>query len=115
MAFRVDPEAVRTAAGRFEDSGEHLAVARDYHDRYTDFGVLDTGLIMALNNEHHAFVRLLSERLANAMRMLAGSAQELAAAATAYQAADAVSAEKLDASYPAVQRNAVPAPFGGPR
>ncbi|WP_155373751.1 type VII secretion target [Catellatospora vulcania] len=113
MAFRVEPEAVRTAAGKYEDSGEHLAAAADYHGRYVDFGLLGTGFIVAMNDDHHAFQRLLSDRLANAVQALTGSARELTMAAQAYTATDAATAGKLDATYPAVERNSVPAPFGG--
>ncbi|MEU8003213.1 type VII secretion target [Catellatospora sp. NPDC049111] len=113
MAFRVEPEAVRTAARKYEDSSEHLGAAADYHGRHVDFGLLGTGFIVAMNNDHHAFQRLMSERLANAVQALAGSSRELAAAAQAYTTTDQASAGKLDATYPEVPRNTVPAPFGG--
>ncbi|MDI1461041.1 type VII secretion target [Catellatospora sp. KI3] len=113
MAFRVEPEAVKFAAVSMDRSSGHLTQSAQYHDRYADFGFLDGGFILTLNQAHTEFEHLLSTRLAQAARLLAASAHELKLAADAYGNTDTVSAQRLDATYPQVQRSAVPAPFGG--
>ncbi|GHJ49031.1 hypothetical protein Cs7R123_63730 [Catellatospora sp. TT07R-123] len=113
MAFRVEPEAVTTASAEFHVSADNLYAAADYHGQYTDFGLLGTGIIVLFNGTHDDFQELLSKRLADAARMLTGSADELASAAAAYGRIDEAEAERLDGTYPPVARDAVPAMFGG--
>lgn len=102
--YKVDPEALRTAARDYTECSRHLAITASYHRDPSGLEFFENSILALLRCTHEDFVELLQRRLEEVAAALSGSGAGLIAAATHYETSDADSARVLDQTYPPADR-----------
>lgn len=102
--FKVDPEALRTAARDYTTCAGHLAVTAKYHREPSSLEFFENSILALMRPVHEEFVELLQRRLEEVAAALSDSGVGLTGAAAHYESSDADAARVLDRTYPSAAR-----------
>jgi uncharacterized protein YukE len=104
MTFKVEPQAVRTYAGRLGDARRHAETAKAYVNKHGSFSAHDKGLLGMIFPFHADFVAALNTMVQHLADLTDASDRALTQVADHYEHTDRDAESKIDASYPAVPR-----------